>query len=319
MGKYGVINFSKKKISMWLLLVILTIPHMNPPYLEIFPLWETFLNGWRLVSFAIIVFWLWMVKKRVSAIVFFISAYEGFLLLTTVYHQGEVYHSIASAFSALSIVLLYDVVHNEGNVFLSSQLFCFEIVIYTNLITELLYPNGLYSEKNILFVHYKNWFLGYYNNHTKYFIPAMMFAWLFWEQTRKCLRVIMLTLAMILSAFLVGSGGVYVSLFIMLIVYVFLKNMTRVLNYFTYWLLQVVFFLAIYIFRFQELFRWLIDSILEKWNSLIMRIYIWEQTADLVSKSPIWGYGVQNQFRRAAEVHRNHGVHAHNLLLVNLA
>ena len=294
----------KKDTMMWLFLVMLTLPHMKPPFLDRIPAWEMLFNGWRLVSFTVVVFWVLVVKRKISMIVFLISVWEVFLFITTALHQGEIYNSAVSAFSVLSIAFLYDVAHDKEETFLSSQLFCFEIVIYANLISELLYPDGLYSEGTYLFTHYKNWFLGYYNNHTKYFIPAIMFALLYAEKKKSYLRITFLISTIFVSALLIWSGGVLTSLFIMLIVYTFFKNITRIFNYFSYWLLHILFFLAVYVFRLQELLRWLVDSILGKWNSLTTRINVWKDTANLI----------QSQFRRAAEVHYNHGIHAHNML-----
>lgn len=310
----GKLCVRKKDTMMWLFLVMLTLPHMKPPFLDRIPAWEMLFNGWRLVSFTVVVFWVLVVKRKISMIVIFISVWEVFLFITTALHQGEIYNSAVSAFSVLSIAFLYDVAHDKEETFLSSQLFCFEIVIYANLISELLYPDGLYSEGTYLFTHYKNWFLGYYNNHTKYFIPAIMFALLYAEKKKSYLRITFLISTIFVSALLIWSGGVLTSLFIMLIVYTFFKNITRIFNYFSYWLLHILFFLAVYVFRLQELLRWLVDSILGKWNSLTTRINVWKDTANLIARSPFFGYGIQSQFRRAAEVHYNHGIHAHNML-----
>ena len=299
---------------MWLFLVALTLPHTNPLYLNCFPSCEMFLNIWRLASFFIVVIWALLIRKKVSLVVILICIWEIFLFVTTVVHRGEAYEAAKGAFSVLSIVLLYDVAHDKGTSFLSSQLFCFEIVIYINLITELLYPNGLYIERIQSITHYKNWFLGYYNNHTKYFIPAIMFALLYAEKRRSYSRVLFLVSAIFLSALLSWSGGVLTSLFTMLIVYVFFKEKTRIFNYYTYWLMHILFFIMVYILRLQNVFRWLIDGIFRKWNTLEIRIIIWEQTAKLISKSPVWGYGIQNKIIRVAENHHNHGVHAHSML-----
>lgn len=306
--------YIKKDTVTWLALVLLTLPHLNPPYLNRFPLWETVFDVAKIVSFVVIVLWVLIFKKKISPVVVLISIWEVFIFITSLLHRGEVYASATSAFSVLSIVLLYDAAYNKGEAFLSSQLFCFEVAVYTNLITILLYPDGLYSDGSYLFTHYKNWFLGYYNNHSIYFIPALLFAWLYAKRTGKRLRAGALTAAAFISAFSIWSGGILTTLFAMLLVYVFFKNRTRIFHYYNYWLLHIAFFLLIYVFRLQELFYWLIGDILKKWSSLTSRIYFWEQTIKMVSKSPLIGYGIQSQFVRAAEIHNNHGIHAHSML-----
>ena len=299
---------------MWLFLVALTLPHTNPSYLNRFPACEMFLNIWRLASFFVVAIWALLIKKKVSFVVILISIWEAFLFVTTVLHRGDAYEAAKGAFSVLSIVLLYDVAHDKGTSFLSSQLFCFEIIIYINLITELLYPNGLYMDRSYLFTRNKNWFLGYYNTHTKYFIPAIMFALLYAKNKKSKLRIFLLIFSIFLSAFLIWSGGVLTSLSIMLIVYVFFKEKTQIFNYFTYWLMHLLFFIMVYVLRLQNIFRWLIDGVLGKWSSLEIRITIWERTAELISEAPILGHGIQSRLIRVTEMPYNQGVHAHSML-----
>ena len=312
---FGEFHILKSDLLMWLFLVALTLPHTNPPYLNRFSVCEMFLNIWRLASFLVTAVWAFLIRKKISLIAVLICIWEAFLLITTIIHQGDVYKAAAEAFSVLSIVLLYDVAHNKGTAFLSSQLFCFEMIIYVNLITEMLFPDGLYTERIYFITHYKNWFLGYYNTHTKYFIPAIMFALLYAKKRNSYFRSIPLIFAIFLSSLFNWSGGVILSLFIMFIVYVFFKNNTRLFNYFTYWLTHILFFFTVYILQLQNMFRWLIDNILGKWRSLESRITYWERTVKLISKSPVLGHGVQSQLVRITEIHLNHGVHSHNMLL----
>lgn len=314
----GKLCVRKKDAMMWLFLVMLTLPHMNPPYLSQLSVWESVLNGWRMVSFLLVVFWFFIVKKRVSQIVILICAWEIFLFITTFLHQGEIYSSAVSAFSILSIVLLYDVAYDKGKLFLSSQLFCFEIIVYINLLTELLYPNGLYipSANSNAFVGRLYWFLGYYNNHTKYFIPALLFAWLYYQSTKLKKRTFFLTIAIYISAFLAWSGGVLISLSIIAVVFVFFKNRTFFFNYYTYWMLHIVFYLFVIVFKMQNLFKWIINDFLGKWNSLMGRMIVWERTLKFIKDSPFIGHGIQNSFVRASEYNVYWAsTHAHNMLL----
>ncbi len=315
---YGKFYISKKNTLMWLFLVVLTLPHMNPAYLERISSIESIMNMWRLMSFAVVVFWTLFIKKHISSIVIIIAAWELLLFITTLFHQGEVYNSVTAAFSVLSIVLLYDVAHDKGEIFLSSQLFCFEIVIYINLITELIYPNGLYTESSSTkaFVGRLYWFLGYYNNHTRYFVPALLFAWLYYQTTRKKGRTLFLTGAIFLSAVLAWSGGTILSLLAMIIVFIFFKNRVHIFNYYTYWMLHIIFFVFVIILKSQNLFMWLIDDFLGKRSSLIGRMLAWDRTLKIISDSPLFGYGIKDSFFRVAEYNVGWAaIHAHNMLL----
>lgn len=308
-------RISKKNTSQWLLLVLLTLPHLKPGYFEQSPLMDLIFNLWRIVSFAIIIARLVFVKQKISAIVVLICIQQTFILGVTLLNEGDIYICAVSVFSIISIVLLYDGMRYDREVFLSSQLFCFELMIYINLITELLFPDGMYATHESLFVSNRHWFLGFYNNHTVYFIPAFMFAWLYKETTGKKLRTYFLTCVIFISALLVWSGGVLMALFGMAFVYVLLKNRTRLFHYYTYWSIHVFFYLFIVVLKLQDVFQWLIDGVLGKWRSLLLRMTLWDRTRGFISEAPLFGHGVFNAITRQLENGFNWAGHAHNLLL----
>lgn len=308
-------HINASHVGYWLFLVFLTLPHINPDYLQQIPLWEFFLNGWRLVSFIVIAFWVFFIRKKMSLVLALIGIYEFFIIVTTAIHHGETYGATMDAFSVLSITMLYDVSYTKNDrTFLSSQLFCFELVTYINLYTIFAFPGGMYSVPPEYYT--KNWFLGYYNTYTRYFVPALMFAWLYKEKTGKRLRVYFLATAIVVTVFKVWSGGEIMLLLSMFLVYLFFKNRTGLFNYYSYWILQIVFLVGVLVFRVQNLFRWFIDDFLGKWGSLTSRISLWEKTLQFFLKFPIMGHGIQDSFTvRRSEYGSIAGAHAHNLLL----
>lgn len=310
-----ILHISKKKTALWLLLVFLSLPHMKAAYLNKIPVADFAINVWRLASFTIIAMRLLLVRHKMSAISLLLIIQQVFLFLVTMMNGQKVYACALSAFSVMSVVLLYDGNGYDRQVFLSSQLFCFEVVIYVNLITELLYPNGMYVMSGTLFAGERNWFLGYYNNHTQYYIPALVFAWLYCKSTGKKLRTYALTAGIFASAIIAWSGGVLMTLFGMLIAYVLLKNHTRVFHYYTYWSMHLAFFLFIMVLKLQNLFRWLIDDILGKWDSLLVRMKLWERVRRQIWEAPLFGHGIVDGTVRELRNGFNWAMHAHNLLL----
>lgn len=152
-------------------------------------------------------------------------------------------------------------------------------------------------------------------DYTKYCIPALMFAWLYKEKTNLKLRPYFLVVGIILSAILVFAGGFALAISGMLIVYIFLKNWTRVFNYFSYWALHIIFFVAVNMLKIQNLFLWLIDGILGKLRSFETRMLLWEKTIQFISDSPLIGHGMQSSTVRITEYQLSYGIHAHNMLL----
>ena len=166
----SVLCINMKDAGYWLLLVFLTLPHMKPAYLARIPVVDLIFDVLRGASFLIIVFWFVVKRKPISIVIVLVAAWRVSLVYSTLIHEGEVYGTIVGSFSILSVMMLYDAAYNnKQQLFLSAQLFCFELVIYINLLTELLFPDGLYTDVSTI-VHTTNWFIGYYNNHSQFFL-----------------------------------------------------------------------------------------------------------------------------------------------------
>ena len=296
--------------------VFLLLPHLKTDYLNNNPLWDTIFNIGRIISFILILGYCIFVRKRISKIVIWIVIIKLTMLFITVIEGGEVYYCIVDTFSTISVAMICDVGCESKELFYSSALFCFEIFIYINLLTEVIYsPDGMYVSQYGRFVARFNYFLGFYNNHTKYFIPALLVAFLYMYYTGKRLRTYCLTLAIYVSAILVWSGGVLLSLTVMIILYVFSKNRRKLFNFFQYWMMHIWFFIFIILFKIQYLFQWLIDGILGKWDSLIGRMILWNAQMKLIAESLWIGHGIQSALYRGYECGIYWGGHAHNMLL----
>ena len=97
--------------------------------------------------------------------------------------------------------------------------------------------------------------------------------------------------------------------------YLFFKNYTLIFNYFSYWCLHILFFVCIVQMKLQNLFRWFIDDILDKWNSLKVRMDLWDRILMFVSASLFTGYGVEDGTVRELKTGFHFAMHAHNMLL----
>lgn len=311
------IQIEKDVASRWLFFVILTIPHINPGYLNQIPFAEMLIDGWRLASFAIIFVLAILKKGQLSLAAILIFLQQLYILLITVVHGGDIYGCMTVVFSTVSVVLLYTVGLNasDRDMFISAQLFCFECAVYMNLVTVFLYPDTMYIEHNSLFVSTKNWFLGYYNNYSQYFIPALMFAWLHKAVSGKIFRAYLLTVAIFVTAVLTWSGGVLVCLFGMAIMYLILKDYTGIFNGYSCWSIHILFWAFISIIATQRWIRWLIGEVLGKWNSFLLRLSMWKRAGELIGEAPILGHGIKDSISREVEVGFRWAMHAHNMVL----
>lgn len=298
-----------------LFFVFLTVPYLQPVYLERFIFINRLLDIWKVLSFIIILFVIFNKVKHVTWIAAMICISRIYLVIVTLVQAGDVYACLRDSFLIISITLLYDfAIKMDKNAFLKSQFYCLSIVILINFITILLYPYGM--ENSAALVNSRVWFLGFYNSYTQYFIPALLFGYLLRLTTERRIIIYVMTAVMYMSTFRIWAAGSVLSLAIMGIVYLFLKHENIVLNYYSYWIIQVVFYFVVVVKKSYQYFLWLIDGVLGRYVSLLSRIYVWDVTRGMIRQHIWFGHGVRADAVRIQE----YGIatwarYAHNLLL----
>lgn len=306
-----------RETLLWLAFVLLTLPHFNP--LNNFsPATEKLINILRVLSSVVIVVWVVFIKRRLSPIVLLLGVQQSYLLLVTIWRGAAVRDAVINAAAIVCVALLYDMMQEERKIFLSSQIFCFELMIYCNLVTVLLFPHGMYAvSKNIAgYADHRYYFLGFYNNFICYCVPALLLLSL-WKASTKLqkLRKVLLVAVIYATAFKLRSGAVLVALIAMAIACVFLQKLPSIFNFFSVWLLHICFFVGIIWLRLQNLFRWLIDDILGEWNSFMGRMDVWDKSMEAISHAWLFGHGQVDNLIRQEELGYYWANHAHNMLL----
>lgn len=104
-----------------------------------------------------------------------------------------------------------------------------------------------------------------------------------------------------------------ITLLLMAVVYLIFRKRTEIFNYFSYWMIQILFFIFIIVLKMQNLFRWLIDDFLGKWRSLEARVTVWNAELGLILNSFLVGYGMEYDEDR--KMHYFWAVHSHNQLM----
>ena len=298
-----------------ILLFFLIIPHLKPPYFRQLFLLDNLFDGWRLLSFIIILF-LAISERVITRITVLLIIMESYVVVNTIIHSGDIHSAVLEAFSVISIAFIYEYsIYKNIDALITVLLFCFEILVMANLISEILFPNGLYLELSEMGKKSANWLLGYYNSHTQYYIPAIVVSLLYAEKTGKYKRTIILMAVIIFSSLIVLSAGVIISLALMFFVFVFLRKFTGFFNYYTYWITQVAFLLFVIIQQRFERFGGLL-TLVGKISSLTGRIPIWNKELVYINNSLITGYGIVSSDIRRAELGGAHWArYAHNLIL----
>lgn len=312
-----IIDEHKKNI---ILFAFLFLPHLKTDYFETIPVLETVTNAYRVITILIVLFYFVVKKLTYSLITVIVGIAFLYQEINTIIQEGDIHSYTLYVIGVISVMLIIDMgVQIDPMALVKSQLFCFELLVYINLVTEFAFPKGLYTKRSITgFVSSNCWFLGYYNQHTRYYIPLFLLLFLYAYIEKKYKRVVIDTLVVLAAALKVWSGGVLVSIFVMCLGFLFIKGKKNYILYYFSWIMQIGFLVMILLFDKIEVFSWVVSNILKKGSTLILRIKLWKMVVKWINERVIFGYGTQTSIVRTARAHMNWASGAHNLILETL-
>lgn len=307
-------NFLKSSPIIFLML----IPLFKPQYVAAtMPQLNELYNNGFIISFIYIVLLTVTAGLRVSKITLAMIVFELIFLAITLINGQDLYTLIGDVTIIVVISMYFDYFLRESpRKFLNIFLLLLEILIYVNFYTILRYPGGMYVTR-----FYHNFFLGYDNVHILYILPALCISLIYsyMVKGRITFRTISLFLVSIGTFTLRWTVTNLVMLFVIILFVFFqigiIKN-SKIFNVFNYFLFYIGSFLAIVIFRFQNIFRFLIVDVLHKDLTFTGRTIIWDRNIYYVSQRLFFGYG--NMYEEIRLSINDGFSHAHNQILENL-
>ena len=242
-------------------------------------------------------------KVRLSNMAKIILLYGLMITMTTVLRGGPGY--ITSAVTIISAVALVEYSAHYAADFISDAMLCNEIIVYWNLLSMIIYPDGMFGGelKAYTFV------LGIDNSHIRWLAQAT--AILFYKNTKKTMRTLALTGAItvsILMRFSATTIMAFICFWVVMLVPVLKQKMNVWISGFGY---LVMFFSIIVIQRFNYL-SWLIVDILHKNMTFTNRNRTWARTLLAIRDSWLFGRG---NLSTEEYYHIIGDVYTHNLLL----
>lgn len=257
------------------------------------------------VCAAILLLYLWY--NKISRIILLISIYYFYQIAMTWYNSGNLKGILLLSIKFIAICMFIEIGLNLKNKFIviNSLMTVLEIYIYINLLTILIYPNGMYV--TVSTDNANNWFLGYKNQMINFILPAIglcLFNYYCNDKfAYKKLRTGCILVCGCLTTILMWSGASLVLLAI-LIVYVLLakKLPTKIFNFRNFLIVNIILTVSIVLFRIQNIFSFLIVDILHKDITLTGRIYIWDKVLKYIYERPLVGYGVESYSYRCIKM-----------------
>lgn len=308
--------YKTKKINFNLLYFVILLPFFKTDYMARFGAISTLFNIMKLISIGFI--FLTAYKRRyISKKMQLLFLFGLTIIIPTLIYSGDkgAVFNYFILFWCLSY--LVDLLNKDVK-FIGTLMFIFEIFIYINFITMIIYPNGLYSTGTTFTgIAYQNWFLGFKNILICYFLPAYIISYLYMNITGKKTRTIVLTLIIFISTFIAGSTTSLVGLFILLLfsIFSFLQRQYKIFNFKNYIITTILMFFGIVVFRLQNMFEFLIVNILQKDLTFTHRTELWDTTMKAITNNPIIGHGWQNTDIRHFMYSSSTIITAHNQIL----
>lgn len=209
-------------------------------------------------------------------------------LANTIINNGDILKVGYQSLIFIALFIYAEIYYRQKrlNVFLSIISKICRIYLLINIVTFVLFPNGLYAyEENI-------YFLGYRTRFTEYAFLLLMLSIIenYINPNRK--KLLFSLSLIILNILLPHISTAIVGLIVTIIFFfLFFYNEKKINFKFLFWIALIV-NLLIVIFRIQTLFSFFIENILHKTVSLTYRTVIWDMSYPYIFDTNfLWGHG----------------------------
>lgn len=272
---------------------LIFIPFVEPLYFTQLALLDTLFLYWKFAAFAVII-GAWILRGKTDKV------YIGLLLfllldcIVTIVNKGNVSQMITNAITLFVMAVLFGSAAENGSYkFVRVVSTVFEILIFINFITIVLFPNGLY---NFTAVNH-HYFLGSRNVMMRTIFPGVCFSVLRSKIEKNKLGIHTLIVMIIAGASLIlvwsATALAAYSLFCICLLLYKAKGTPKWFTVKTCYIFALLVFLLIIVFRFQSLFSFFIVDILKKDLTFTGRTILWSSAMLNIAKSPILGYGLE--------------------------
>lgn len=289
---------SRGGVKMTVLFVLLTLPFFQIEYLVDKVSWagKAYTALQILAGLVIIILLLksrlW---KKLPRMFLLFAALLFVICLASLINGGDLKRALEYAFGTLMICLIMEYgILKDLRHFLLAEIIFFGTLTAANLITILIYPEGMYWHS----VYVTNWLLGFKSGHI-----AMQLAFAFFTviylvlYNRKKLWLSYIAIgAVLLSNILVKNLTAVIVLVPLLLLAVFWKLLdhTKIFNILTYAGIGIFLNLFFMVFRLQNsLLSWLIVGVFHKDITLTHRTEVWDAVLPEIAKHPVIGHGYQ--------------------------
>ncbi len=287
----------------------------------------------RLILIAFFGVFLFLKKRRISTATIYSIAIAGTIIISTLINKGDVVGSLWTTTPFVVIVMCLEFVSSSETKLLRILLTWKNLLLFVvmiDLITEILYPNGLYRDR----LYTNNWFLGYKTARVVYILALIyIYVYLLDECKKKqTVSLFIVTCICLLDSWLSGATAASVSLLILMVLFYIIINLYRnrfrqlkpfikaLLDYRLIMLLYVLLVISIVFINDKNIMEW-VASVTGKDATFTSRTSIWMLSIAELRGSLLIGRGYWDSL--AYEAMTQHlgvygGTNAHDAILTIL-
>lgn len=298
--------------------LFLIIWFLKPGYFDTIGAIDLLYNIGRLFSLSYIFFYyIFFGKIPVESII--LGLFYFCQIFSTFINEGDIARCIRVAvLNWGAFVVFFNVFKRDSKSIYTIILPVIRIIIYINLLTIILFPNGMYTTTlSTGWESEMNWFLGLRNGQTPWLICAFFLEWSNYMENKKerngKIFLVVTTVVLILTAWRINmaqiqyaynnstAGGTLFAIGICFIFWIIPKRImtSGIINIKSVFLANFLVFIMLVIFRIQDMFSYFIEIILKKDLTLTNRTIIWDNAISYLQGNWIIGVGYKESRQMA--------------------
>lgn len=266
-----------------------------------------------LIDIAYIVFMDMKAGIRYRRVSWLFVLLELLTLGVTLMQDANLQWCISKIAPILLLALIFSVYGDKGKKILAVLMLQFEIYIYLNFLTVILYPDGFYSAASTIYGSTTEWFFGSHSEFVYWLFPGIVISLLYGELFHAKKRSLCLNLAVIITIIKVNSSTTIMGVAILFVFYYF-PYIKKIVTPLLVAVVSTVLYTYIVIIQEFDFLEFIIVDILGKDMTFTNRLLIWGNAVELIREN-VWGYGVWDSTTMSEYLGRFTANHCHDQFL----
>lgn len=275
-----------------LLIMLFLFPYYKPDCLTSFYQVNYIYTIMSILAF-VFLFLIYIKRKIVSKFDLLVILFYSLILFSTFFHDGNILKVISDISLNMGIIIMVNLFLKDNRMeFLKALLIYFYLLLILNTISIFVFPDGIVQTEYLKTPIY---LLGIDNRFAFTYIPGLciiaLYDYLFNNRFTKLTYIYFVATYITFIYFWTVGALVAESLFILFYILIYKLKIKNLIN--KYLPTVIILFFAVVVFRLQNLFKYIIVTVLHKDLTFTSRTLIWDKVIKLISDNKILGIGVQ--------------------------